>query len=176
MYDCLADTATTNAMGIPVNFPMAAIAGEDFSMFPMLTLTLVAVTINLSPQSGQSSTKPGQSSPKLGQSSTTTTTTSTATLASTTVISTCSKCGIVKKSGKHSCCARGGAWFKKCGDVGDTKFNYTWHEGMQACESEWSGDLFVRCVDAACRAALLCCRSHDVLTVYPQEQVRSGDR
>ena len=45
----------------------------------------------------------------------------------------CAKCGTTKKSGKRSCCARGGAWFKNCGDAGDTKFDYTWTEGIQAC-------------------------------------------
>ena len=46
----------------------------------------------------------------------------------------CVKCGVVKKSGKRSCCARGGAWFKNCGDAGDTKFDHTWTEGVHACE------------------------------------------
>ena len=46
----------------------------------------------------------------------------------------CPKCGTTKKSGKHSCCARGGSWFKKCGDGDDTKFDHTWVEGMQACK------------------------------------------
>ena len=46
----------------------------------------------------------------------------------------CRKCGAIKKSGKLSCCARGGAWFKNCGDVGDTKFGHTWAEGVQACK------------------------------------------
>ena len=46
----------------------------------------------------------------------------------------CSKCGIVKQSGKLSCCARGGAWFKKCGDVGDSNFDHTWVDGIQACK------------------------------------------
>ena len=46
----------------------------------------------------------------------------------------CVKCGIYKKSGKRSCCARGGDWFKNCGDAGDTKFNHTWIEGVKACE------------------------------------------
>ena len=48
---------------------------------------------------------------------------------------TCPKCGTIKKSGRQSCCARGGAWFKKCGDVGDTIFDHTWTEGIQACTS-----------------------------------------
>ena len=47
----------------------------------------------------------------------------------------CPKCGTIKKSGKLSCCARGGAWFKQCGDVGDSSFGHTWVEGMQACKS-----------------------------------------
>ena len=46
----------------------------------------------------------------------------------------CAACGIVKKSGKRSCCARGGAWFKNCGDAGDGKFDHTWTEGIQACK------------------------------------------
>ena len=48
----------------------------------------------------------------------------------------CPKCGAAKKSGKLSCCARGGAWFKNCGDVGDMKFDHTWAEGFQACKSK----------------------------------------
>ena len=46
----------------------------------------------------------------------------------------CDECGTIKKSGKRSCCARGGAWFKNCGDVGGTKFDHTWVEGIQACQ------------------------------------------
>ena len=45
----------------------------------------------------------------------------------------CVSCGTIKKSGKHSCCARGGSWFKNCGNVGDTKFDHTWFEGILAC-------------------------------------------
>ena len=47
----------------------------------------------------------------------------------------CPKCNITKKSGTLSCCARGGAWFKNCGDVGDTQFDHTWAEGIEACTS-----------------------------------------
>ena len=46
---------------------------------------------------------------------------------------TCSKCGTLK-TGKRSCCARGGAWFENCGNVGDDDFEYTWYEGIQACK------------------------------------------
>ena len=49
--------------------------------------------------------------------------------------SACTKCGTTKESGTRSCCARGGAWFEKCGDTGDTKFGHTWAEGIQACTS-----------------------------------------
>ena len=59
-------------------------------------------------------------------------TTATATLHITTTInSACPKC--VKKSGKFSCCFRGGAWFNKCGKPGDPKFDHTWTEGIEAC-------------------------------------------
>ena len=46
----------------------------------------------------------------------------------------CPKCGTIKNSAKLSCCARGGAWFKKCGDAGDTNFDHTWVEGIHACK------------------------------------------
>ena len=48
--------------------------------------------------------------------------------------STCPKCVTTKKSGKLSCCARGGAWYKNCGDAGDSNFDHTWGEGIQACK------------------------------------------
>ena len=47
--------------------------------------------------------------------------------------SRCPSCGIIKKSKKLSCCAPGGTWFKKCGNVGDSEFKYTWTEGLEAC-------------------------------------------
>ena len=52
----------------------------------------------------------------------------------------CAKCGTIKKSRRHSCCARDGAWFKKCGDVGDKKFDHTWAEGIEACKSLETSD------------------------------------
>ena len=45
----------------------------------------------------------------------------------------CPKCGTTKKFGKGSCCARGGAWFKRCGDAGDPTKDHTWADGMEAC-------------------------------------------
>ena len=47
----------------------------------------------------------------------------------------CQKCG-TGKSGEPSCCARGGNWFKKCGNPGDARFAHTWDEGMKACRSK----------------------------------------
>ena len=52
----------------------------------------------------------------------------------TTISLACPKCGIIKQSGKISCCGRGGSWFGKCGSVGDTNIDHTWHEGLQACK------------------------------------------
>ena len=53
----------------------------------------------------------------------------------------CPKCGTNAKSRQLSCCARGGAWFKKCGDPGDPKFGHTWFEGTQACKGYGSSFL-----------------------------------
>ena len=65
---------------------------------------------------------------------------SASTTAATVSSSTCTKCGTFTKSGKPSCCARGGAWFNKCGDPGDSKFGHTWGEGIRACKSEFMTD------------------------------------
>ena len=56
----------------------------------------------------------------------------------------CFKCGTIKKNGKLSCCARGGSWFKNCGDAGDSKFEHTWIEGVQACNEITSVSLSLR--------------------------------
>ena len=61
---------------------------------------------------------------------------STITSASVPSNNVCAHCGTAKKSGKLSCCARGGSWFKNCGDVGDSTFEHTWGEGVQACKSK----------------------------------------
>ena len=52
----------------------------------------------------------------------------------------CAKCGTSKKSGKRSCCARGGAWFRNCGDGSDARFDHTWTDGIEACTSMLSKD------------------------------------
>ena len=46
---------------------------------------------------------------------------------------TCPKCGLNPKSGKLTCCTRGGAWFEKCGDDGDPNLDHTWTEGIDSC-------------------------------------------
>ena len=45
----------------------------------------------------------------------------------------CPKCGTFPKDGKVSCCARGGSWFKTCGDGQQSE--HTWGEGIRACET-----------------------------------------
>ena len=55
----------------------------------------------------------------------------------------CPKCGIAKKSGKISCCGRGGSWFDKCGGAGDTKVDHTWHEGLQACKARAQSSIVI---------------------------------
>ena len=62
--------------------------------------------------------------------------TSAATPPSTKAIPVCPKCGIHKHTGKPSCCHRGGTWYTKCGDPGDTNYDHTWAEGNLACESK----------------------------------------
>jgi len=52
-----------------------------------------------------------------------------------TPVSACTRCGTIGKSGKSSCCGRGGSWFKTCGGFGNTKRQRTWYEGIQACKA-----------------------------------------
>ena len=49
----------------------------------------------------------------------------------------CPECGIIGKSGKSSCCGRGGSWSGHCGSASSAKLRHTWYEGIQACET-WS--------------------------------------
>ena len=57
------------------------------------------------------------------------------TTSATAMTSACAKCGVMRKSGKRSCCVSGGAWFKQCGNPGDAKFEHTWSEGIRACKA-----------------------------------------
>ena len=69
------------------------------------------------------------------------TTTKSLSLASS--IKECPTCAKMKKSGKLSCCARGGAWFNNCGDTDDKNFDYTWGEGIQSCNG-FAGSISVK--------------------------------
>ena len=48
----------------------------------------------------------------------------------------CPKCGTFKKSGRVSCCAPGGAWFKNCGGAGNRNVNHRWFDGVEACKGK----------------------------------------
>ena len=47
--------------------------------------------------------------------------------------SVCLTCATLKKSGKRSCCARGGSWYNDCGPATELRFGHTWVEGLRAC-------------------------------------------
>ena len=47
----------------------------------------------------------------------------------------CSVCGILKKSGRASCCGRGGSWFGKCARAASSNLDYTWYEGIRVCNA-----------------------------------------
>ena len=126
-------------MGTPGIFPLAKIAGCNYSIFVMHCI------INQCPKSARSGT----------------TTLPLNMMTSTKGSPLCLKCVTVKRSGESSCCARGGAWFKTCGDTSDAKFNHTWAEGIQACKSALCGETEL-CVEL-CQAYfqwsdMSCCR------------------
>ena len=51
------------------------------------------------------------------------------------ISSVCRQCGVVPKSGKLNCCARGGSWFGKCVSVGRANFGHKWYEGVRTCKT-----------------------------------------
>ena len=62
--------------------------------------------------------------------------TSTSTPAVTSTIAntmSCPMCGTFEKSGRVSCCAPGGAWYKNCGGTGNRHVKYSWIEGVKVC-------------------------------------------
>ena len=46
----------------------------------------------------------------------------------------CPRCGTFRKSGRVSCCAPGGAWFRNCGGRGSKHLDHRWSEGVKACK------------------------------------------
>ena len=47
----------------------------------------------------------------------------------------CPECGIIDKSGKRSCCGRGGSWFGNCGSFRNASRTYTWYDGIRVCKA-----------------------------------------
>ena len=94
---------------------------------------------------------------------------------------TCRKCGLSKKSGKLSCCVRGGAWFKRCGDPDDETVDHTWAEGFQACKGKFTRVCVLCCVHftvslghrANCYFARVPCFSLDSVDMRAQKWTRS---
>ena len=49
----------------------------------------------------------------------------------------CLRCGRFEKSGRFSCCAPGGAWYKNCGGLGNRNVDYKWFEGLETCKRKF---------------------------------------
>ena len=52
----------------------------------------------------------------------------------TAITMRCPKCATFGKSGRVSCCAPGGAWYKNCGGAGNRNVDHRWLEGVEACK------------------------------------------
>ena len=59
-------------------------------------------------------------------------------ITSTIMVVTCPKCGKFQKSGRVSCCAPGGAWYKNCGGVGNRNVDHRWFAGVEACKRKFN--------------------------------------
>ena len=53
------------------------------------------------------------------------------------IASACPKCGMFKKSGRASCCAPGGAWYKKCGKIRHNGVQHQWIDGVNVCKRKY---------------------------------------
>ena len=53
---------------------------------------------------------------------------------------TCPRCGKFRTSGRVSCCAPGGAWFKNCGRFRSKIVDHNWSEGAKACKCKLKGN------------------------------------
>ena len=51
---------------------------------------------------------------------------------------TCPKCATFQRSGRVSCCAPGGAWFKNCGGFSNKNVDHKWSEGVDACKRKFN--------------------------------------
>ena len=83
---------------------------------------------------------------------------------------TCPKCGFSSMAGTFSCCVKGGTWSKKCGGAGDTNFEYTWSQGIQACASQSKLISIESMLTETMACAAFVCHSYCVtmLTCSPQ--------
>ena len=67
-------------------------------------------------------------------------------ITTTTIVATignameCRNCGTFEKSGRVSCCAPGGAWYKNCGGAGNRNVDRSWFEGVDACKRKFKAD------------------------------------
>jgi hypothetical protein len=52
----------------------------------------------------------------------------------------CPKCSTFAKSGRGSCCAPGGAWYKNCGGAANKNLDHRWSEGVEACKRKPEAD------------------------------------
>ena len=57
-------------------------------------------------------------------------------IATNTHATACPRCGTFRKSGRVSCCAPGGAWFKNCGGIINKNGGHRWAEGLEACKGK----------------------------------------
>ena len=69
----------------------------------------------------------------------------------TSASSVCLKCGTVMKSGKSSCCGRGGSWFGRCTSARDANLTHTWYDGVRVCTAQRSQQVIQQRLQASLR-------------------------
>ena len=67
----------------------------------------------------------------------------------------CPNCSTFTKSGKLSCCAPGGSWYKNCGGAGGRNFDHSWLEGVEACKCKSKRDTCLFTLDSSFNSAFI---------------------
>merc|ERR1712048_644256 len=77
----------------------------------------------------------------------------------TSVGARCPKCSTFGKSGRVSCCAPGGAWYRNCGRAGNSDVDHKWFEGVRACKPTATtiNPVCLKCVTINKSGKMSCC-------------------
>lgn len=94
-----------------------------------------------------------------------------------TVDPVCKRCGDHEPSGALSyhlsCCNFGGSWFGNCGSPGDSRYKFSWDDGIQACKGSTREITPLRVIVCNLCGRGLCLSVHPLLPPHTHVDTRS---